>query len=428
VTATRAPREHRVRVRYDGEDLIEVAERIGVTTDEVARVHAAAVWTVRFLGFLPGFAYLESEGWPWDLPRRPSPRRAVPAGALAVAGRRCGVYPDASPGGWNLLGTAEGWPGFVDGASALGPGDHVRFEPAARSAEQPSLGPRAAVDADGVWLEVVSVVGPAWLQDEGRPGRRHAGVPRGGALAPRGLARVRSAVPGAGLPAIEHVGPLRLRVHGGAAVVAFGGSAPEVVPLAEGDTVDVPAPAERVGHVVVAGGFDVPEALGGRGYLTAGAAIWADPSALPARPLRSGDRLRIREVQATVLPGAAAPDPPSWEGPTPYGLIPFVPLDADRTAGFCSARWTIAAASRVGLRLHGPALRPPAPLDGSGVTWPGAVQLPPDGQPIVLGPDHGVTGGYPIIGSVPVWGDLFARRDGAVVRFFAVDRARLVRR
>src|SRR5579884_4481111 len=94
-------RAHRVRVRYDGEDLDEVARRAGVSPRELVAIHAAGTYAVATVGFMPGFAYLRGVDPRIAVPRRPSPRARVPPLAVALAGPYTGVYPFASPGGWN---------------------------------------------------------------------------------------------------------------------------------------------------------------------------------------------------------------------------------------------------------------------------------------------------------------------------------------
>ncbi len=131
VPSASASREHRVRVRYDGADLAEVAERTGLTPREIAEVHAAGDYLVELTGFLPGFAYLLGVDERLRLPRRATPRPRVRAGSVGVAGAHTGVYPFDSPGGWLLLGTALDFKPFDatrDPAIALAPGDRVRFE------------------------------------------------------------------------------------------------------------------------------------------------------------------------------------------------------------------------------------------------------------------------------------------------------------
>jgi UPF0271 protein len=123
-------REHAVRVRYDGADLEEVARATGLGVAEVVARHAAATYEVAFVGFLPGFAYLRGLDARLVVARKPAPRTRVPALAVAIAGPYAGVYPFATPGGWNLLGTAVGFTPF-DAArgAALAAGDRVRFVP-----------------------------------------------------------------------------------------------------------------------------------------------------------------------------------------------------------------------------------------------------------------------------------------------------------
>lgn len=94
-------------VRYDGADLESVAQRCGLTVEEVIRRHCAAEYTVQFCGFAPGFGYLSGLDPALRLPRLASPRPAVPAGSVAIAGEFTGVYPRSSPGGWLLLGRTD---------------------------------------------------------------------------------------------------------------------------------------------------------------------------------------------------------------------------------------------------------------------------------------------------------------------------------
>jgi UPF0271 protein len=125
-----APVEHVLRVRYDGPDLHEVARATAMSIAEVVRAHAAPSYEVAFLGFLPGFAYLRGLDPRLELPRRKTPRPRVPALSLGIAGPYTGVYPFASPGGWNLLGTAVGFVPFDGNRGAqLQLGDRVRFAP-----------------------------------------------------------------------------------------------------------------------------------------------------------------------------------------------------------------------------------------------------------------------------------------------------------
>lgn len=121
-------------VRYDGPDLADVAALWGVPVREVLRIHAAAEFRVAFCGFAPGFGYLTGLGGLPDVPRRATPRTAVPAGSVGLAGPYTGVYPRTSPGGWQLIGTTEAvlWDHARVPAALLTPGARVRFVPEAR--------------------------------------------------------------------------------------------------------------------------------------------------------------------------------------------------------------------------------------------------------------------------------------------------------
>jgi KipI family sensor histidine kinase inhibitor len=120
-----------LHVRYDGDDLADVAARTGVTVDEVVSLHSSAPYTVAFCGFMPGFSYIVGLDARLHLPRRPTPRTAVPAGAVAIASEFTAVYPSASPGGWHLLGSTDAtmWDESRDVPALLPPGTTVRFEP-----------------------------------------------------------------------------------------------------------------------------------------------------------------------------------------------------------------------------------------------------------------------------------------------------------
>ncbi|MCX5260441.1 5-oxoprolinase subunit PxpB [Streptomyces canus] len=120
-------------VRYDGPDLADVAAHWGVSPEEVARIHAGTEFTVAFCGFAPGFGYLTGLPARYDVPRRATPRTAVPAGSVALAGPYTGVYPRSSPGGWQLIGTTDAvlWDHARVPAALLSPGTRVRFVGAA---------------------------------------------------------------------------------------------------------------------------------------------------------------------------------------------------------------------------------------------------------------------------------------------------------
>jgi KipI family sensor histidine kinase inhibitor len=131
------PRVLEIPVRYDGPDLAEVAESAGLSVAEVIERHAAPVYTVRMMGFAPGFPYLDGLDPALHLPRKESPRGRIEPGAVAIGGPHAGIYSVASPGGWHLLGRTE--VSLFDPQAArtaslqhsqiflLSPGDRLRF-------------------------------------------------------------------------------------------------------------------------------------------------------------------------------------------------------------------------------------------------------------------------------------------------------------
>ena len=122
-------RTHEIQMTADGVDLDEIASRSGLTPDAFLEAFVGLRFTVGFLGFTPGFAYLYGLPREFHLPRRGTPRVAVPAGSVALAGPYVGIYPAPTPGGWNLLGSTRRRP-FDLGADPpflFAPGDGVRF-------------------------------------------------------------------------------------------------------------------------------------------------------------------------------------------------------------------------------------------------------------------------------------------------------------
>jgi KipI family sensor histidine kinase inhibitor len=118
-----------IPVSYDGEDLPEVAGLTGLELEEVVRRHTAPEYTVAFLGFSPGFPYLVGLDPALQVPRRDTPRTSIPAGSVGLAGNQTGIYPTASPGGWQLIGHTDVtlFDPARDPPALLAPGTHLRF-------------------------------------------------------------------------------------------------------------------------------------------------------------------------------------------------------------------------------------------------------------------------------------------------------------
>lgn len=269
------------------------------------------------------------------------------------------------------------------------------------------------------------------VQDLGRRGLAHFGVARSGA-ADRGSLRLANRLVG------NHEGTAALEVLAGGAVLeadddvvlAVSGARCEVfvddqlqarhvaLALGPGDVLRLGPTTRGVRvYVAVRGGLAVPEVLGSRAYDQLGD--------LGPPPLRTGDVLPV---------GQADTGTPSWEE-QPVADLPLEPVlrvlsgpRADWLAGsglhqLTSRTWEVQPSSdRTGVRLAGaPLARREGELDSEGVV-PGSVQVPADGLPILLGPDAGVTGGYPAVAVVidadlDVIGQL---APGTSVRFHAI--------
>ncbi|MFS3129998.1 5-oxoprolinase subunit B family protein [Nocardioides sp. Bht2] len=121
-----------IAVSYDGPDLAAVADLWGCSTAEVARLHSGVEWVAAFGGFAPGFSYLRplrATAALASVPRRAEPRPRVEPGSVGLAGLWSGIYPTASPGGWQLIGRTDVvlWDLARPVPSLLPPGTRVRF-------------------------------------------------------------------------------------------------------------------------------------------------------------------------------------------------------------------------------------------------------------------------------------------------------------
>lgn len=418
-----------IPMTYDGQDLADVAAHMDLTVAEVIAAHQSATWAVAFCGFAPGFAYMTGDDPRFDLPRRPAPRTRIPAGSVALAARFCGIYPQDTPGGWQLIGTTRVpmWDLSRDPPALLRPGVRARFVEGVAQVH-PSV---AVPEPQGQpALTVVQTAFPIVFQDEGRPGQGGQGVSASGALDMGALRRANRAVGNpSDAPVLEiTLGPVGLRAEqpvtlaltGAAQAVVAGHPMPTTFALDRGDEVLIPPPAFGMrSYLALRGGFDVAPVLGsaatdtlafvGPEALTNGARFYAAnkpaiaiaaPEDQPLLP-KPGD---IVELPVTLGPRA------DWFTP---GMIQH----------FLSQDWLVTPqSSRVGIRLEGtPVTRSDARELPSEGTETGAIQIPHSGQPVLFLADHPLTGGYPVIATLlPSALDLAGQiPPGARIRFTA---------
>lgn len=430
---------------YDGDDLAEVGRLTGLGADGVIAAHTGQVWTVAFGGFAPGFSYMVGENQVLEVPRRSSPRTAVPAGSVALAGNYSAVYPRKSPGGWQLIGrtAAHMWDLSREQPALAAPGDRVQFS-AVRELIEVAV-PHAAVDAAALaarepdiqsGLLILSPGLQSLIQDLGRPGHAGLGVSSAGALDRSSLRRANRIVgndPSAAV--VESVaGGLRVQAVGDQ-VLAVAGAPSALTVVTPSDVPDPDAPddadqsdfdqSEQVREVPMATAFALldgeiltigaPE-RGFRSYLAirGGAAVDAvlgsrstdTMSGIGPAPLAAGQLLGAGAATSSNVVGnpELQPDFPD-SGVTVLDIVPGPRddwFDAAALESLCAQEWAVTPRSnRVGMRLDGEALS--RSRDGelpSEGTMAGALQIPPEGQPVLFLADHPITGGYPVIGVV----------------------------
>jgi KipI family sensor histidine kinase inhibitor len=425
-----------IALTYDGPDLAETAALLGLEAEELVRRHADAEWTVAFTGFAPGFGYLVSPEWGFDVPRLPQPRTRVPAGAVGLAGGFSGAYPRATPGGWRLIGTTREILFDPEAANPalLVPGTRVRFRPAPGRATAAASSPRdAATPHEHGAAPGIRVIEPGLLstmQDLGRPGAAALGVAVSGALDRRALRTANRLV---GNP--EGVAGIEVTMGGFRAVAdtdawfAVAGAWGRI--LLDGHDVD-----PYVAHAWPAGAELHVDwfAHGARAYLALRGGVAAHPAlgsvsadllaGIGPAPLAAGDAVSLGPPPREPVPVAElAP----WGAPSDdleLDLAPGARADwfaASALQTLYETTWVVgAAADRVGVRLEGPALERvhDGELPSEGMVA-GALQVPPDGRPTILCADGPVTGGYPVIAVVTDAAlDLLAQaRPGTRIRF-----------
>lgn len=418
-----------IPVRYDGEDLNDVAELTGLSVEEVIRRHTESTFTVAFCGFAPGFGYLVGGDPTLQVPRRQSPRTKIPAGSVALAGAFSGVYPQNSPGGWQIIGTTplKMWDLSRDPPALFQPGYRVRFvdlrhKPAiatsGMSAPETALSNERAIGKASI--NVLAAPMPALFQDLGRFGQTGQGVSSSGALDQGAFKAANRAVGNpVQTPALEiALGGFSFQVSGRAVMALTGAPCPitirdakgreieaetyRPISLEDGDVVTLGFASEGArSYLALRGGFAVATVLGSASTDTL--------AVVGPEPVVTGTKLNIGDGQG--LTSVSLDEAPAFDCPAPTEIVTLDVIMGPRSDWFTergiatlsSQLYTVTPQSnRVGIRIEGAEpleRKDKAELPSEG-TATGAIQVPHSGQPVLFLADHPLTGGYPVIGTV----------------------------
>ncbi len=418
---------HVVPVKYggqDGADLVALAAHHSLTADEAVRLHTNRDYSVYFLGFLPGFAYMGRVTPKIATPRLSTPRVRVPAGSVGIAGVQTSIYPFDSPGGWQIVGRAgiRVWDPYRKKPALFSYGDTVRY--VSSGAVMDEAGAHVPqFESPQPLLRVIDPGVMTTIQDLGRLGVANLGLSRGGVCDPQAAMRSNALVgnrPNAAVLEMTMTGPTLKAMA--ACTVALDGADfgcrvdGQIVPpgvgwyVRAGATLNFvqmsPSSSGARAFMAVAGGFDAPEVLGSRSTcLPAGFGGYG------GRALKAGD----------ILGGVVPPATPAyiagryWMSRPEQALrgratLRFVRYSGVASAGISVIRqlmrhvWRVTQQSdRIGLRFESEV--------GGGISFHsreatsfgvvrGAIQITPAGMPVVLNADHQTTGGYPLAGVV----------------------------
>ncbi|SCB98174.1 sensor histidine kinase inhibitor, KipI family [Gilliamella bombicola] len=414
-----------IPVRYNGEDLSQVADYLGITVAEVIARHTNNEYQVAFCGFAPGFAYMVSKTAQLNVPRRQSPRVRIPAGSVALAGEFSSVYPQASPGGWQLIGITDTavWNIYRDEPALFKPGTRVHFVDASQSQTTYYLPKSKKPDDFACQQQDITVLATGLqtlFQDNGRVGQATLGISESGAMDKSALHSANRVVGNPiNEPALEITqGGFSAQINSSMLVAVTGALCEITITTAKNETYTAPMyqPIQlesgdiiRLGNVkcgvrsyfAVRGGFQVAPILTSCSFDTL--------AQVGPLPLKVGQTLAVK--QAKVLNPVSLTEIPVINYPTGGDVVVLDIVLGPRTDWFTqqavelliSQLWQVTPASnRIGLRLSGERSlsrekQQELPSEGTCI---GAIQIPANGQPVLFLNDHPLTGGYPVIGAV----------------------------
>lgn len=416
-------------VHYNGDDLQEVADHLNISVSDVIQRHINSDYIVAFTGFAPGFAYLTGGDPVFNVPRKQVPRTRIPAGAVGLAGTFSGIYPQASPGGWQIIGVTDLAMFNIerDPPALLQPGFRVKFVDADKTtikAAPIKQNTNTQISNTTQNLQpifrVISVAMPVTYQDLGRTNQASQGISPSGALDRHSFKTANRIVGNDdNMPALEiTLGGLKLEALENT-VIALSGAPCNVsvenskniisdrlqnspISIQKGDIIKIAAPSSGVrSYLAMQGGFAPTPILG---------SVSRDTLAnLGPNPLNAGDilnttichKMRITQLnEPLVLPLPKAGETitlnvhmgPRTDWFTKEGIDTFL-----------NQIWEVTPQSnRIGARLNGQNAIERLQKNElpSEATACGAIQVPASGQPVLFLADHPLTGGYPVIATI----------------------------
>jgi KipI family sensor histidine kinase inhibitor len=410
-------------VDYGGEfgpDLDDVAAFAGVSPNRVAEIHAGRDYRVFMLGFLPGFPYMGAVDETIAMPRHATPRLKVPSGSVGIAGRQTGIYPRDSPGGWRIIGrtAARLFDAARSPASLLAPGDTVRFARATHASVVSGFSRTSAGPPEGGHYDrSITILRPGLfttIQDSGRWGHQASGVPVSGPMDSLSHHLANALVgndASAATLEMTLIGP-EVRLES-STLVAIAGA--DLGARIDDRELPLHQPMEcRAGSVITcrdrrsgarayiafSGGILVPPVLGSRAtHALCGL------GGVEGRPIVAGDRLALGPESGAIAWRVIGVPASHASGGVRLRVLPGPQLDFfpdEAIDALQRTRFVVTPQSdRMGYRLSGG--RIPRIEDRemiSDATFPGALQVPPSGEPILLMADRQTTGGYPQLATV----------------------------
>nr|ELR5211890.1 5-oxoprolinase/urea amidolyase family protein [Providencia rettgeri] len=415
-----------IPVHYNGQDLPDVAQFLGVSVDEVIRRHTQNEYQVAFSGFAPGFGYMVSKHAQLNVPRRQSPRVRIPAGSVALAGEFSSVYPQASPGGWQLIGVTElsMWDINRPEPALVQAGTRVNFVDAQKSQVSYSLPTKnlSIEQPENTKADIIVLATglQTLFQDLGRVGQSALGISESGGMDKSALRSANRIVGNLSDAAVLEItqGGFKAQINRNLVVAVTGASCVievttasnqqyqvnpyQPVHLIKGDVIKLGSPNKGVrSYLAVRGGFNVKPILSSCSFDTL--------AQVGPAPLRVNQALSIKT--SSPISAVSLSETPAFDYPDADDVVVLDVVLGPRTDWFTEQAidklinqlWQVTAASnRIGLRLSGekPFERKKLQELPSEGTCIGAIQVPANGQPVLFLNDHPLTGGYPVIGAV----------------------------